>query len=474
MRSTRSTRSIRRTKGAGRTGRTALCGAVCGALLLTGCTGSDRPPPSDVPSTHPPYTSRPIPAGKGSTLPDDLNGDGRPELQLHAGDKDALVPTHVAFLYGTGKGPDPKTRTILDAAGLGLPTRRVFHDEYTPRTSLTAPVKTADLDGDGYADVATTRDRTPDDTAGTGTSRTEAYISWGTPKGPRPGRRATRVRLGGHRISPESGLERGDFNGDGKHDLLASGAGRDGTADRFFVLYGPFSRAGEPARVTEHKGMREEGLYVDEIAPGRATGVVAASCHTGSKDSGLLFGAGPAGLGPPREIPAGSLPAWGDFDGDPGREVAVANDPTCDFYVEEESGPEWEPPPGAATTVKILDGTRVARTVRIPKAAAPMDAGRLDGTGPEELLIGHGDPEDEMEDPASPESLGVTLLSATRAPRALPHIPRNTTPHAIRDFDGDGREEVVFVRGALMQGAKLYVTEGTSPTDRPAFLGTVP
>ncbi|MFE0106639.1 hypothetical protein [Streptomyces sp. NPDC059009] len=448
--------------------------AACAALLLAGCSGGgsghDGQGPARPPAP-PSVSSEPIPAGKGSHLPDDLNGDGHPELLVPGGGPDPQTPERLAVVFGSRHGLDPRTRTVLNATSLGLPFGHVGHTDYGKNADLGSGVVPADLDGDGYADLSTTWGGKPDGGSAGDDSTTEAYISWGTPKGPRPGRKATRIQLGDRRVNLGLGLERGDFNGDGKHDLLAYAADEDGDTERFYVLYGPFSRSGKPARVTRHGGLRDaaddEGVVVDEIAQGRATSVVAPSCNTGSEDADLLFAAGPSGLGPARELPAGDLPAWGDFDGDGRRELAVANDPTCDYYVEEESGPDWRAPRGAATTVKVLDGTRLSRTVTIPKSAAPMATGNLDGTGPDELLIGHGDPKDTLEDPAGGyTTLGVTVLPGARSPHALPHVPRNTALDTVRDFDGDGRDEVV-----LRKGAKVYVIDGRSPGRPPVLLG---
>ncbi|WP_245881842.1 FG-GAP repeat domain-containing protein, partial [Streptomyces milbemycinicus] len=158
----------RRTPTARRRPRALACAAATLAALLTACGSSgddgprDKGQKGDERTTAPggsrsgapvitPTATAPIPRGKGSKLPDDLNGDGYPELALPlVGNKKEAQPTRLAFVHGSSRGVNPATRTVLTLDDLGLPARGAD----VPPVDTTR-IATADLDGDGYADLVT-------------------------------------------------------------------------------------------------------------------------------------------------------------------------------------------------------------------------------------------------------------------------------------------------------------------------------
>ncbi|NGN64629.1 VCBS repeat-containing protein [Streptomyces sp. A7024] len=192
------------------------CGTAA-LLLLTACgdaggeggEGGDRATgrQSAVPT---PTATAPVPRGKGSALPDDVNGDGHPDL-VYVGS----VPSgqgaqgYLAIVYGSANGIDPATRWVA------LPG--------TPAALETSasPATTADLDGDRYADIMI-----------------DGKVVWGGPAG--PGRRAEPTRW------PQAYTTPGDYNGDGRTELAVLPHDKIGETPPYRIEYGPFTRSGTP------------------------------------------------------------------------------------------------------------------------------------------------------------------------------------------------------------------------------------
>ncbi|WP_245239315.1 VCBS repeat-containing protein [Streptomyces sp. MZ04] len=216
---------------------------VCAALALftAGCgDGSATADKSSSPSREgnpvsTPSAGGPPPSGgKGSKDPDDINGDGHRDLLLPApsGNKNEDVWTGVVF--GSAKGLDPSTHAVYRYAA--------------------GTVTTADLDGDGYPDFVSTAtedvpDEVSDDPAATARQE-QPTVDWGGPNGPKADAEATRIKVpGGLWGSGLSRPVRGDFDGDGHHDIAA--LQQNGSVT---LLYGPFTRSGAPARSDSRPG----------------------------------------------------------------------------------------------------------------------------------------------------------------------------------------------------------------------------
>ncbi|HET6354169.1 VCBS repeat-containing protein [Streptomyces sp.] len=366
----------------------------------------------------------------------------------------------VAAVYGSAKGLDPSTRTVYGRSDLGLPDPP---DDPAVREGA-APSTVADLDGDGFPDFVTTvRDKRVEN-HGAEPYRTAPYLTWGGPGGPTAGARASAVRL------PQSvsklGLEsvvRGDFDGDGHHDLAAFARTELSTDESsLVVLYGPFTRSGVPARTETGPALPEGDLVVDAIDPSdkpHATSLLLHETDDGEQSGNILYSAR-RGTGLPangRRLRAGNAHAFGDFDGDGLRDVAVGDDGSRN----DEPGSETETPQ-VAGSLAVYPGSGGApvkhRLPEVPEGEGTdygpggFVAADPDGDGRDGILV------------ATYE--GATLIdgdkrtSVQRNVQRAPADSRRARPAGAADFDGDGKDELLFNWAA----DGLFGTYGENPT----------
>ncbi|MFE9060066.1 VCBS repeat-containing protein [Streptomyces violaceusniger] len=492
-------------------------GTACLALLLTACGPGDGDAQGGRDGSSPasgsvitPTATAPVPHGKGSRLPDDVNGDGYPDLRLPVPSGKGGLPSRIAFVHGSSHGLNPATRTVLRHRDLGLPSQDVT-------VAGATEVATADLDGDGYADVTTTAgealgERETERTQAT--VRTVPYISWGGPGGPQRTRSAARVQLTG----PDDGVDAqrptvGDFDGDGHHDLALIREDRHS----LLVLYGPFNRAGKAARTVPYAspldGHGEIGdLIADTIADdtdsdsetahGTGTGTHAADGHRATdlvvhavndndQSGSTLLAAGSHGLGTEgRRLREGNAITFGDFDGDGRRDVAVGDSGTRN----DEPGGETERPDIGKTVSVYYKRTAQPghadprplepRPLKMPGMSGKLAAADTDGDGTDELAVSLG-------------RGGVELLTLRRAShtattrvtgrhvltRAAPSVvdgktirkgERAARLYDVADFDHDGKDEVVLAWGPGLAFSRYgerpewwWITDGKA--DKTAF-----
>ncbi|MFK4187775.1 FG-GAP repeat domain-containing protein [Streptomyces sparsogenes] len=457
------------------------------------------PTPRDAPGSRPaapvttPTATAPVPQGKGSELPDDINGDGYPELGFPLfANQDDVGPSLLAFVHGSSGGLNPATRTVLTGEDLGLPTRG---DADAPPLAP-ATVATADLDGDGYADLVTPVSEPLSEAEADRlhtTVRTVPYITWGRADGPRRGPRATRVPLSG----PDDSMDRprptvGDFNGDGHHDLAMI---RDDRVS-FLVLYGPFGRDGRAARAvpyrtplgSDNSSGQIDRLFADTIDGDRPTDLVVHAMNDDGQSASVLLTAGPDGLarnGP--TLREGNAIAFGDFDGDGLRDVAVGDTGTRN----DEPGHETEAPDVdhmlTVYTRKRLKNAPLRNTpttipgIRIPDMDGALAAADTDGDGTDELAVplASGGVEILTVQPDSPGDIAHRRTLTRTVParvdgEKIPKDRRSARLHGTGDFDHDGKDEIVLAWGRApvfaLSGQRpewWWIIEGTA--DRTAF-----
>lgn len=449
--------------------------AALGVLitLLTGCS-SDRAGENDdgEASQRPepvPTASRPPEEGKGSKDPDDVNGDGHRDLVI-------AVPVgkpgsqgteqRLAIVFGSEHGLDPARRTLYSHPDLGLPEPRAVN-RGDSATTLRGPVTTADLDGDGFPDFVKGEsvllsDEEADRSGAVMNPRTDTYISWGGPSGPTHRAKAVRLQLPAlPRQQGISQLNRGDFDGDGHLDL--AGTRQDGQSVE--LLYGPFTRAGVPARtgsraVPEGEDVSYGGMIA--AAPGGrgATSLFVHFDDDGEQTGGILFAAGNKGgiAATGRVVRDGNAFAFGDFDGDGTADLAVGDNGSRN----DEPGTETEPPDVAGSYAVYPGNGGAPRSYRLPGEHASIRmfaAADPDGDGTDSLLVGATDGGavllDGERQTARLSRSGPDRLDGKR----IPADERSARVESAGDFDGDGRDEVVL--GWTSQA--LYDSYGTTP-----------
>ncbi|GGV26122.1 hypothetical protein GCM10010277_07490 [Streptomyces longisporoflavus] len=175
------------------------------------------------------------------TVREDFDGDGYQDIAVAA--PGAKVGGHVwagyiTVRYGSAQGFDPARTTIINQDTPGVPG--VPGDNHGFGYAMIA----RDVDGDGLTDLGlVTREYRPENNVGG-----SVILLWGRKAGI-TGQGA--VRLGAPaNAQVGDDITAGDFDGDGHQDLFM----RNGDDyDYHAVLYGPFDRAGAPAREQQVK-----------------------------------------------------------------------------------------------------------------------------------------------------------------------------------------------------------------------------
>ncbi|MEU8957466.1 FG-GAP and VCBS repeat-containing protein [Streptomyces sp. NPDC048518] len=158
----------------------------------------------------------------------DFDHDGYADLAVAAphGTVDGVEGAgYLSIVYGTASGPGTERHQRISRATEGVPgeLRGTFAFGYQ-----TVP---ADLDADGYTDLLVT---------GGDDSGNKATVLWGSASG----------LTGADTLLPHENSEfaTGDFNGDGKRDLVVNDVPSDDPdVSGMTIQYGPFTRAGKPA-----------------------------------------------------------------------------------------------------------------------------------------------------------------------------------------------------------------------------------
>ncbi|MGW2746947.1 FG-GAP repeat domain-containing protein [Streptomyces sp. NPDC001450] len=392
--------------------------ALCATLLLAACgptapgAGHDTPTRiADAPA------QLPVPHGNGSRTPDDFNGDGHRDLVLNdlVKEQSHADDAGIGIVYGGPHGLAPGARQLLGPKKQAAPTRGQLPAVFDAEESC-------DLDGDGFTDLVVSTDPPYD---GQGRPPVPLQILFGSPAG-LTGRAVKLTVPDAARFGndwPDQPVC-GDFDGDGKQDLVLHASG-----GRLSYLRGPFSRKGAPRAAgapLPSPGEVPAGPAADVDGDGYDDLIVRTT--EGTAASAVVLG-GPGG--PTRTgavLPAGADVALGRFGKGRALDAAVG---------------------GTAETSLRYDLPTATRAA-LATPGSMLDAADFDGDGRDELVSSG----------SRPRLLraGTAGLSTKDAVTVVPPAPGTTRVLAAADFDGDGRADLVVrtYRGETKDTVAVY------------------
>ncbi|MFI6874709.1 FG-GAP-like repeat-containing protein [Streptomyces sp. NPDC050400] len=158
----------------------------------------------------------------------DFNHDGFADLAVaapHGTVNGVENAGYLSIVYGTASGPGTERHQLISRATPGVP------GDLQGTFAFGYQMVPADLDADGYTDLLVT---------GGDDSGNKATVLWGSASG----------LTGANTLLPYANSEfaTGDFNGDGKRDLVVNDVPSDDPdVSGMTIDYGPISRAGKPA-----------------------------------------------------------------------------------------------------------------------------------------------------------------------------------------------------------------------------------
>jgi hypothetical protein len=402
--------------------------AVLSAVASAGQSTGETPPRVSVDAKH-------VPPGGGSTRPDDINGDDYPDAVIIS--EWARDVRFLTVLYGARDGLNPDRRTSVDTGSRGP---WFYGSSWQARHP-----DTADLDGDGFADIPVLLD------AG-GVWRPALRIIWGGPRGPQAGGLSPKVPVPYAEHVTDWPVV-GDFDGDSHADLAFGIPDMVGLSQgRYAVLYGPFGRNGKPSRTFTwpspkigSSGWRLGWIFADKIRPGRRTGLIIHAGDDGEQTGAVVMPQVPSDQA--HQLGPGNAIATGDFDGDGRRDVAVGDDGSRN----DEPGYEKL---GATNAITIYYGRapKTPKVIRVPGIRGQLVAGDVDGDGRDDLMF-------QADGRVRLRTKGLAasrMLGPFSCPKDKFKQSARAEVMTAGDYDRDGRAEVLINCWTSVKGPGLH------------------
>ncbi|WP_055563112.1 FG-GAP-like repeat-containing protein [Streptomyces atriruber] len=331
----------------------------------------------------------------------DFNHDGYADLAISApGSSNGNAPGSVSIVYGSANGPDQAHAVTISRATPGVPGSAEDGGHFGNTTAA------ADLDGDGYTDLVVNGGK-------------KAVVLWGSAQG-LSGQGSTELESNGARVTA------GDFNGDGKRDLVTAEYPEpedpmDNDDAGMTIAYGPFQRDGKAAstqQVVTSQTFGPGDFVVGDVTGDGADDIVTSHGFEEMAHKSQLWKGGKNGVATTSQKLAPSLGgAVADIDGD-----------GYGDFVTRDIGDNFEDMPSQKGTVLVRYGSasglsdRSAKitqdTAGVPGAGeagdefgAAISAGDVNGDGFADVAVGV--PGEDIETIADAGS--VVLLKGSRS-----------------------------------------------------------
>jgi hypothetical protein len=220
-----------------------------------------------------PLATTTLAAAAAAKYLDDFNGDGYRDLAI--GNRGATIGEvkqagAVAVVYGSARGLDFARRTVVSQNSPGIPGAAEAYDHFG------ADLVTRDMNNDGYADAVAA---TPGEDAGdyTGT----ITILWGSASGLTSGSAHHNPKHKNEGFAKDIAV--GDFNADGRHDLVSV------DDDHIWYLRGPFTKSGSHGAATNFDPIDGENISPNLVVAGKVTADFAVLGYDWDSDSNRVW-----------------------------------------------------------------------------------------------------------------------------------------------------------------------------------------